>query len=45
MNQWVDINVLANDTVQNSAPLLIYSVGSPANGTAVITTNSALLVQ
>ena len=44
MNQWVDIDVLANDTVENSAPKFIYSVGSPSfyNGTVFTNFNSTV---
>jgi YD repeat-containing protein len=39
MNQPVDIDVLANDTVENGAPMIIYSVGPPAHGVAAISPN------
>jgi hypothetical protein len=42
MNQWVDIDVLANDTVQNAATLFVYSVTLPAHGTATINPNNTV---
>ena len=38
----VDINVLANDTVQNAAPKLIASLGTPNHGSAVTNPNATV---